>query len=153
MKKIYNFEKISDLLYCSGQPTEVQLQQLAGEGYHIIVNLGLLNTKYALPEEASTVETLGMQYFHIPVVFENPKLNELTDFIDFMNIHADEKTLVHCAANYRASAFMGLYLFSKSELTEEEMHEFIDDVWQPNTVWQAFIKDALAFLTKRIGNS
>jgi protein tyrosine phosphatase (PTP) superfamily phosphohydrolase (DUF442 family) len=113
MSRIYNFEKVSDLLACSGQPTEDQLKQLADEKYEAIVNLGLLNTKYALPGEAAIVEALGMEYFHIPVIFEKPQISELTDFINYMNSNADKKILVHCAANYRASAFMGLPFFKK----------------------------------------
>jgi len=143
MKGIYHFEKVSDLLSCAGQPTESQLKQLAEEGYQVIVNIGLLNTKYALPGEAAIVEALGMDYFHIPVVFENPEVNELASFTSYMDKCSTKKVLVHCAANYRASAFIGLYLFSRGVFTEEEMHHFIDDVWQPNLVWQSFIKDAL----------
>ena len=146
MNRIYKFEKVSELISCAGQPTEDQLKQLAAEKYELIVNLGLLDTKYALPGEAATVKALGMDYFHIPVVFEGPKISELTDFIAYMNKHADKKILVHCAANYRASAFMGLYLFSKAEVTKEEMHDFIDDVWQPNIVWKSFIEEALICL-------
>jgi len=142
MNRIYKFEKISDLLSCAGQPTEDQLKQLAGEEYQLIVNLGLSDTKYALPNEAVLVEKLGMDYLHIPVIFESPQLSELADFIAYMNHHTDKKVMVHCAANYRASAFTGLFLFSKAQLTEEEMHHFIEDVWQPNTVWQAFIKES-----------
>ncbi len=153
MGNIYHFEKVSDLLACSGQPTESQLKQLAEEKYQIVVNLGLLETKYALTGEAAIVESLRMEYFHFPVVFEHPQISELVDFINYMNNHAGKKMLVHCAANYRASAFVGLYLLSKSELTEEEMHDFIDDVWQPNTVWQSFIEEGIDYLQQQSGKT
>lgn len=146
MTRIYKFERVSDLLACAGQPTEEQLKQLAEDSYQVIVNLGLLETKYALSNEAALVEKLGMDYLHIPVIFESPQLSELADFIVYMDHHTDKKVMVHCAANYRASAFMGLYLFSKAELTEEEMQNFIEDVWQPNTVWQAFIKEGVKLI-------
>jgi len=54
-----------------------------------------------------------------------------------------KKVFVHCAANYRATAFTGLYLFAKSELTREELQSFISQIWQPDAVWQRFIDEAL----------
>src|SRR5258708_6749215 len=111
MDFIYNFLRISDDLSCSGQPREAQLSAIAADGYKVVINLGLADGKYALSDEAQSVKQLGMVYHHIPVMFDNPQIGELTAFINVMNQHKSEKTLVHCAANYRASAFTGLYLF------------------------------------------
>ena len=111
MSSIYNFHQVSDRLACSGQPSEGQLQSIADEGYEVVVNLGLADGKYALADEAASVKNLGLAYYHLPTQFESPQVDELAEFIGVMNNHADEKTLVHCAANYRASVFTGLYLF------------------------------------------
>jgi protein tyrosine phosphatase (PTP) superfamily phosphohydrolase (DUF442 family) len=146
MNSIYNFHEVSDQLACSGQPTADQLKQLAAENYKVIINLGLPNTKYSLPDEAASVKAADMDYCHIPVVFEDPKVSELADFIKFMQSQDDQKTLVHCAANYRASAFTGLYLFAMDKLDEKQMRSFIEDVWKPDAVWQQFIDDSLEFL-------
>jgi protein tyrosine phosphatase (PTP) superfamily phosphohydrolase (DUF442 family) len=146
MRGIYHFHKVSDDLACAGQPTEEQLKQLANENYRVIVNLGLLNTRYALPDEAGLIKELGIEYHHIPVNFEKPQLTELTDFITFMKQHAGEKTMVHCAANYRASVFTGLYLLAAGEMDKQEMEDFIDDIWQPNTVWKQFLEEGINFV-------
>ena len=146
MSAIYNFHKVSDLLACSGQPREGQLRSIADDGYRMIINLGLADGKYALADEAASVKQLGIIYHHIPVQFDNPQLSELLEFIGLMNKHEDDKKLVHCAANYRASAFTGLYLFSKNEMDEEGMESFIGDIWQPDATWQAFIEESLEFL-------
>src|SRR5258706_10307374 len=103
MSYICNFNQISDLLACSGQPVESQLASIADDGYQVVVNLGLADGKYALADEAASVRNLGLTYHHIPVIFDNPQIDELVDFIGVMNQHTNEKTLVHCAANYRAS--------------------------------------------------
>ena len=58
---------------------------------------------------------------------------------------------VHCAANYRATAFTGLYLFAKSELSREELQSFIARIWQPDAVWQRFIDDAMQYIADRRG--
>jgi protein tyrosine phosphatase (PTP) superfamily phosphohydrolase (DUF442 family) len=149
MTGIYNFHKVSDTLACSGQPTELQLKQLATEQYQVIINLAPHDNKVALPDETASVKALDIEYCHIPVVFDNPQLNELTDFIKLMNRHSNQKTLVHCAANYRASAFTGLYLFTTGKLDEMQMQLFIEDVWQPDAVWQQFIDDSLEYLKER----
>lgn len=146
MRGIYHFYKVSDQLSCAGQPTGEQLRQLAAENYEVIVNLGLLNTKYALPDEAGLAGELGLSYYHIPVNFENPQLDDLANFIGYMKRCAGKKTMVHCAANYRASVFTGLYLLAIGEIDKQEMEDFIDDVWQPNTVWQQFLEKGVEFV-------
>ena len=143
MNSIYNFQQVSDRLACSGQPSEDQLQTIADDGYKVVVNLGLADGKYALPDEAKSVKDLGLDYYHLPTQFESPQVEELEEFIGVMNDHADEKTLVHCAANYRASVFTGLYLFAINELNETAMQDFIEKVWQPDGVWQQFIEEGM----------
>lgn len=140
---LYNFKQVSHLLACAGQPREGQLPLIAAEGYKVVINLGLTDTKYSLNDEKSSVEALGLVYHHIPVQFEDPKPDQLKMFIGLMNKYSHEKTLVHCAANYRASAFTGLYLFSAKQLSEAEMFAFIEDVWQPDAVWEQFIEECL----------
>lgn len=146
MSDIYNFKQVSNLLACAGQPREEQLQSIADDGYKVVINLGLADGKYALTNEAASVAKLGLSYHHLPIIFDDPQLSELVDFITLMNEHSHQKTLVHCAANYRASAFTGLYLFSADILNQDEMQQFIEDVWQPDGIWQQFIDDAVVWL-------
>jgi protein tyrosine phosphatase (PTP) superfamily phosphohydrolase (DUF442 family) len=146
MSALYNFHKVSDMLACSGQPREGQLPSIAADGYQAIINLGLTDAKYALTDEARSVEGLGMAYHHIPVLFDNPQIDDLRSFIDKMNEHVNEKTLVHCAANYRASVFTGLYLLAAGKLNEEEMTSFIEQIWQPDAVWQQFLEEGIDYI-------
>jgi len=142
MDNIKNFLRISDRLACSGQPDESQLAQIAAQGFEVVINLGLADGKYALPDEAASVNALGLAYYHIPVLFDSPQISEWASFMEIMKQHRDKKTLVHCAANYRATAFAGLYLLATSEIDREELSSFIAQVWTPNPVWQQFIDDA-----------
>ena len=143
MNSIYNFHQVSGTLACAGQPTEEQLKQLAGEQYQVIINLAPNGGKFSLPDEAASVKTLGIAYCHIPVIFNNPQQSELDDFIDLMNLHCEKKVLVHCVANYRASAFTGLYFFKTGKLNKDQTQAFIEDVWQPDDIWQQFIDEAM----------
>ncbi|MEO6632432.1 MAG: protein tyrosine phosphatase family protein [Mucilaginibacter sp.] len=146
MSSIYNFKQANRLLACAGQPTETQLKQLADEKYEVIINLAMPTGKFALPNEETIVAALGIAYLPIPVVFDDPQLSELSAFINYMDQHSGKKTMVHCAANYRASAFTGLYLFNKGEMDAAQMQEFIEDVWQPDDTWQQFIDESLEYL-------
>ena len=134
------------MLSCSGQPAEDQLRSVANEGCHVIINLGLTDGKYALTDEANTVKALGMAYHHIPVKFDSPQIDDLITFIAVMDKRTNEKTLVHCAANYRASCFTGLYLLSVGEMNEEEMTAFIEGVWQPDSVWEDFVEQGVEYI-------
>ncbi|MFI5160416.1 MAG: protein tyrosine phosphatase family protein [Sphingobacteriales bacterium] len=150
MSNIYNFQKVSDSLACAGQPREGQLASIAEDGYRVIINLGLVDGKYALADEAASVKALGLVYHHIPVQFDNPQLDELTAFITDMRQHDGENILVHCAANYRASAFTALYLLGEGKLNEEAMQEFIEQVWQPDGIWQQFIEESVEYLKQQL---
>jgi protein tyrosine phosphatase (PTP) superfamily phosphohydrolase (DUF442 family) len=146
MSAVYNFHQISDTLACAGQPRESQLASIADDGYQVVINLALADGKYALPNEADSIKMLGLDYYHIPVQFDNPQLTELASFVGLMDKHTNEKIFVHCAANYRASVFTGLYLFAKGNLDEDEMLDLINGIWQPDPIWQMFIEEGLEWI-------
>jgi protein tyrosine phosphatase (PTP) superfamily phosphohydrolase (DUF442 family) len=146
MREIKNFLEISDRLACAGQPDESQLASIADHGFEIVINLGLSDGKYALPDEAASLAELGLEYCHIPVQFESPQLAEWKTFMETMKQHRTKATFVHCAANYRATAFTGLYLFATSQLDQEGLYPFIAQIWQPNPVWQQFIEETIQYI-------
>lgn len=117
---------------------------IAAAGYSTVVNLGLHDDKrYALPDEASTVRSLGMDYVHIPVRFDNPTKEDLTAFMRAMQGCGGNKVWVHCAANMRVTAFLGLYRVLHQGWEVERAFELMNDVWKPNPAWEAFIQDCL----------
>ena len=138
-----NFYSVSDTLACSGQPTEEQLKELAAQQYKVVANLGLSNTEYSLTDEAHSVANLNMSYLHIPVEFGSPDISDLSTFIQYMDKNNGQKTLVHCAANYRAVCFTALYLYYKFVKSEEEIKDMINNIWQPNAVWELFLEDGI----------
>jgi uncharacterized protein (TIGR01244 family) len=143
MGAIYNFHMVNDELACSGQPTEEQLNDVADAGYKVVINLGLTGAKYSLPDEAAFAAGLGLNYHHIPVQFDGPQLEELEDFLGLMAQHQGEKILVHCAANYRASCFTGLYLLATQQIDQDEMDDFVANIWQPDPLWRQFMEDGI----------
>jgi hypothetical protein len=53
------------------------------------------------------------------------------------------KVWAHCAANYRVSAFVSIYGQRYLGWSAEKAQALIDQLWQPNEVWQAFIQSEL----------
>lgn len=129
-------------LSCAGQPSSDAIKQLYEQGFELIINLGLSDQSYSLLQEAKIVTDLGIKYFHIPVLFDNPLLIDLSNFFKIMEENITCKCLVHCAANKRASCFVALWLFKNGELREKNIETFIHQIWQPNVVWINFIEEA-----------
>lgn len=142
---IFNFLEIDRTLSTSGQPTEAQLSELAVAGYAVIINLALHDDpRYSLKDETATVESLGMKYIHIPVPFDAPSKSDLTAFFEAMESNRGRKMHVHCAANLRVSAFLGLYFSIREEKSKEEAFAPMRSIWEPDSVWSSFIDAMLA---------
>ena len=106
---IYNYRPVDDQTATAGQPTEEQLEEAANEGFRTVINLATLDDRGALADEAGLVRSLGMAYHHIPVVWSNPTKEDFAAFEEAMSQAAGSKTLIHCAANFRVTAFYSLY--------------------------------------------
>jgi uncharacterized protein (TIGR01244 family) len=107
---IRNHRQAGPDLATSGQPSEDQLAEIAAAGYRRVINLALHDDpRYSLQDEAASVRALGMDYVHIPVQFGAPTADDLAAFFAAMDRARGERTWVHCAANLRVTAFLGLY--------------------------------------------
>jgi protein tyrosine phosphatase (PTP) superfamily phosphohydrolase (DUF442 family) len=142
IEAIYNFVALYDHLATAGQPTVEQMQEMAGAGYEVIINLDVPNSRYALPDEPGLVHSLGMLYYNIPVNFADPTVEDLRLFCTTLEANEACKTLVHCAANYRVSTFTALYGQIHWGWSEEKANQHIHRLWEPNPVWMHFIERA-----------
>jgi protein tyrosine phosphatase (PTP) superfamily phosphohydrolase (DUF442 family) len=142
IEDIRNFVLVSEDLATSGQPSEPQMQDVARAGFDVVVNLGLLDPRYCLADEAGLVESLGMTYRHLPVDFTAPRLEDLDMFFDVMRSSRGKKVFVHCAANYRVSSFVALYGEATLGWSTEEADAHIKRVWSLNDTWRDFIDAA-----------
>jgi len=139
-----NFRQVGESLLTAGQPNEAQLADAARQGVKVVINLALHNDpRYSLDDEAGCVRGLGMDYVHIPVQFNAPTEENLRAFIAAMDAHKGEKILVHCAANYRVTAFVGLYRVLCEDCAADKAFEPMRSVWEPDVVWKQFIANML----------
>ena len=148
MNKILNYVKINELISTSGQPKIEELELIANEGFEVVINLAVATTSNALENEDKIVSSLNMSYIHIPVDFENPKISDLKLFLNILQALGANKVWIHCAKNYRVSAFMYVYHKYILHTPFEEINLSIFDIWQPSLVWQELMKVQLEDLYK-----
>ena len=140
--EIYNARVVNDRLITSGQPTEDQLRGAAADGIDTVVNLAPHDSENALPDEAGLVRALGMTYRYLPVAWSNPTEADFAAFEQVMTgLPPESRTLVHCAANFRVSAFYGLFAMKHLRWTAEQAEAFRAPIWSGSDypVWEAFI--------------
>ena len=109
LNTIYNFLNLSAKLATSGQPLEEELEYISNAGFEVVINLALSDADYSLADEEGSVTKLGMEYIHIPVIWQSPTSDDLDKFFDVMEKYKNKKLFVHCAANMRVSSFVALY--------------------------------------------
>jgi protein tyrosine phosphatase (PTP) superfamily phosphohydrolase (DUF442 family)/GNAT superfamily N-acetyltransferase len=136
---IRNFVDVDGRIGTAGQPTEAQLHDVAAAGYRHVINLGLLDPKYCLADEAGSVGSLGVGYQHIPVTFDAPTFDNFLRFADAMERVRADKVFVHCAMNYRVSSFMSLYGQSQLGWSVAQADDLVSRLWAANPTWSEFI--------------
>ncbi len=145
IEDIYNFLKLSDSIATAGQPTAAQFLAIKDSGYQLVVNLALPESLNALLNEQAIVEAQGIEYVHIPVIWDNPTLEDIKNFFTVMETNADKNVFVHCAANMRVSAFMYLYRLIHEQISEKEAKTDLHQIWVPNENWQKFIAQVIEY--------
>lgn len=136
---IMNFQQIDERLATSGQPQRAQFAMIAEAGYEAVINLALPTSEGAILDEGGLVTSAGMNYCHIPVEWQSPKLRQFQLFSRVMNALEDKNVWVHCALNMRASSFVYLYSVIHQGVDKSVARERMQNIWQPNEIWSDFI--------------
>ncbi len=142
---IFNFLALSETLFTGGMPKAEELTNAAQKGVEVVINLAPHHVPDALPNETELVNSLGMQYINIPVNWNTPTSEGLDRFMDAMDEHKDKKTLVHCQANFRATAFVSMYRILRQGWKVDDALEVMHKIWDEDEypVWKMFLEDTL----------
>ena len=143
LSAISNYREYSALFSSSGQPTRKQFALLKNEGFERIVYIALSNSGKALADEDVIVKELGMDYVHIPVIWDKPTASDFYAFAGSMEHARDRRTLLHCQVNYRASAFSFLYRVLYEDVPVAQAKADMNSVWEPNDTWRDLIFEIL----------
>ncbi|MFP6817639.1 MAG: protein tyrosine phosphatase family protein [Pseudomonadales bacterium] len=141
LEQIHNYEKVTEQIGSSGQPTRDQFALIKDAGYDAVVNLALPTSDTALPDEGSVVTGLEMGYHHIPVKSDDPTVDDLRIFFGVMHTLEQKNVWVHCVVNARVSAFLYHYLRYGQNLDEGAARTALLDRWEPemDDVWKSFL--------------
>lgn len=132
IEQAYNFRAATDHVATTGRVEPEQLAQLGAEGFEVVINLLPESSQYAVAGERQSVESQGIEYLYLPVDFAAPTLDDYRQFRQLMQRAGERKLLIHCAANYRVSAFYSRYAIETGRWSREEADEYMLSVWQPD---------------------
>lgn len=137
----YNFRQVSDTTSTAGVLSEDQLGALQREGYGAVINLLPETSEYAIKGERDLVLGQGLVYMHIPVDFSAPQESDYRAFEHAMRELQGKKLMIHCAANYRVSAFYAIYARLNLGWSDAQAKEAIAAIWNPreHAPWNDFI--------------
>lgn len=141
---IRNYKEYSATFASAGQPSREQLELLKAAGFERVVYIALTNSRGAIEgEDAIVKESLGMDYVHVPVIWDAPTTADFYAFAGAMQREPAKKTLLHCQANYRASAFAFLYRVIYEDVPLSQAKADMNSIWQPNETWRKLIFEVL----------
>ncbi len=139
----YNYRAVSDAVATAGIPRPEHLTTLGDEGIELVINLLPDSSEHALENERSIVQDQGIEYWYLPVDFSAPKLEEYVQFRNKLNQTGDKKIFIHCAANYRVSAFYSRYAVESGIWSQEEADRFMLSIWKPSEypAWPEWLEE------------
>lgn len=144
LSDIRNYKAYSPTFSSAGQPSREQLALLKKEGFERIAYIAFSNSRGAIADEDAIVKELGMDYVQVPVTWDAPTKADFYAFAGAMQREPGKKTLLHCQANFRASAFAFLYRVIYQDIPVAEAKADMNAIWQPNDTWRHLIFEVLA---------
>lgn len=124
---IRNFLKINDQFCTGGQPRIEHLEQLKAQGVKAIINLRQ-PSEHRAEEEAAKAKELGLRYFNIPVVYADPKEEQVTEFLKITDDPENRPAFIHCTAAIRVGAFWLIRRVLRDGWTYEEAEKEAEKV-------------------------
>ena len=143
LSEIKNYREYSPTFASAGQPTVEQFELLNEQGFERVVYIAFSNSKGAVANEDQVVKELGMVYVQVPVIWDTPLKSDFYAFAGAMKHEPEKKTLLHCQANYRATAFAFLYRVLYRDVPIVEAKADMNSIWKPDGVWRNLIFEVL----------
>ncbi|MBI3404531.1 MAG: hypothetical protein HY046_03630 [Acidobacteria bacterium] len=100
----HHYTRVNADFATAGQPTIADVERAKSDGFKSIINLQEPSEFKAIPEEA-TAKKLGLRFYNIPVVYMNPRPEQVDEFLRIADDPANRPMLLHCTMAIRAGAF------------------------------------------------
>lgn len=128
---IRNFFRINQD-YCSGgQPRPEHLAQLKAEGVKVIINLRPAS-EHRVELETDAAKAAGLRYINIPVVFTDPKDEQVEEFLKITDDPNNRPAFIHCAGAIRVGAFWMIRRVLRDGWTVEKAEEEAEKIGLKN---------------------
>jgi uncharacterized protein (TIGR01244 family) len=101
---IRNFLQVTPEFCTGGQPRVEHYAKLKGDGVKAVLNLRTPG-EHRAEEEQAAVESAGMKYFNIPVVYTAPTNAQVDEFLRITDDPANRPMFIHCTAAIRVGGF------------------------------------------------
>jgi len=106
--RIDNFDKVSPTIWRGARPSDIALEDLAGNGVKTIVDLRLDGN--GCEHEHVYAHRLGLKYVHIPMSFKKPTSEQIVQFLNVVNDKNNAPVYVHCRQGAdRTGTLVGIY--------------------------------------------
>lgn len=119
---IRNFLRVNDKFCTGGQPRLEHLAKLKDEGIKSIINLRQ-PSEHRAGEEEAMAKQLGLRYYNIPVVYRDPKEEQVTQFLKLTDDSENLPAFIHCTAAIRVGAFWMIRRVMRDGWTVEAAEE------------------------------
>ena len=88
------------------------------------------------------MHSLGMADHHLPIDWDSPQESDFAAFEGLMRTLPEGKTLIHCAANFRVTAFYSLYALKHLGWSAAQADALRASIWQGSDypIWEAFVE-------------
>jgi uncharacterized protein (TIGR01244 family) len=121
--------KLSKNITIGPAPDEACLESLSAKGFKSVVNFskkGELDQKMLPVDEGALVESLGMEYLHVPLSVSNLKHDVVDSFVE-QSESLEEPIYMHCRAGQRSTPFALLLYAIRRKLSVEATFKFAEN--------------------------
>jgi len=143
-KNLPRYTEVTPRVGAAGQPTEEGFKMLAAKGYKAVINLRTDKEGVDLAAEERLIRSLGMRYYHIPVLGTDLQESRASEFLELMKELRDEKVVVHCTAANRVGAFLMMYRVLEDGLSPEQAEAEARKVGLRSENLAKFARDVIA---------
>lgn len=141
-----HFNKVNDQFWTGGQPPMAELARLKQQGIKAIIVLRKPGERaFNAAGEEFEAKRLGLRYFLIPVDYENPKEEQVDEFLRLTDDPQNRPMLIHCTMAIRVSAFWMVRRVLRDGWSVEKAQEEAQKLGPPARHLRAF---ALRYIEK-----
>ncbi len=144
LESIRGYWRPGEDLATSGMPDRAHFAAMRAAGFEVVINLALPTSDCAMADEGALVTAQCMTYVHLPVKFDAPTAVNFEQFSRLPELFAGQRVFVHCAANWRVSAFVFLHRMRAGAAERQVAERDLRAIWEPDAVWRSLINRLLA---------